>query len=177
MEYLDVVNDKDEVVGKELKILCHKNDLMHRGSGILVFKDNHLDAILLQKRSRSVRQDPGLWCNPGGHVQSGESYETAAKRECQEELFSKNSLPLDFFQTSHLKHIFTFFKNQPFDREFIAVFQMIYQGPFSPLEDEVEQLQFFHMSEIGKNLLTHPEIYTFTFQKIFNLYQKNTKKG
>jgi len=40
--------------------------------------------ILLTRRSAKVRE-PGKWCIPGGHLDFGESWETAAIRELKEE--------------------------------------------------------------------------------------------
>lgn len=41
--------------------------------------------VLLTRRSKSVRE-PGKWCLPGGHVEWGESWEPALRREVSEEV-------------------------------------------------------------------------------------------
>lgn len=41
--------------------------------------------VLLTRRSPKVRE-PGKWCLPGGHVDPGESWISALRREMQEEL-------------------------------------------------------------------------------------------
>jgi 8-oxo-dGTP pyrophosphatase MutT (NUDIX family) len=42
--------------------------------------------VLLVKRGKDEENYPDTWALPGGQVEDGEDYETAAKRECQEEL-------------------------------------------------------------------------------------------
>ena len=42
--------------------------------------------ILLGRRSADRRAYPNRWSFPGGHVEAGESFESALKREIQEEL-------------------------------------------------------------------------------------------
>lgn len=41
--------------------------------------------ILLTRRSPSIRE-PGKWCLPGGHLDGGESWQTAVRRELNEEI-------------------------------------------------------------------------------------------
>lgn len=85
-EILDIVNEKDEVIGTEKKEIANKNpQLIHREVGVIIFDlDNK---ILLQKRSPKKSTNPGRWTvSSAGHVTSGETYEEAAYRELLEEL-------------------------------------------------------------------------------------------
>lgn len=52
----------------------------YKGQGTGVIVVNKKGQILIGKCSKS-----GLWCTPGGHVDPGETYEEAAKRELYEE--------------------------------------------------------------------------------------------
>eukprot|EP01121_Diplochlamys_sp_Union-15-3_P011898 TRINITY_DN3493_c0_g1_i3.p1 TRINITY_DN3493_c0_g1~~TRINITY_DN3493_c0_g1_i3.p1 ORF type:complete len:185 (-),score=26.86 TRINITY_DN3493_c0_g1_i3:155-649(-) len=46
---------------------------------------SHNDHILITRRASTMRTFPELWVFPGGHVDSGETLEVAAKRELFEE--------------------------------------------------------------------------------------------
>jgi len=83
MEYIDVVNDKDEVVGSISREESYAN-CNRRGAYVLLY--NSKNELLLQKRSEKVH-NPNMWfVSAAGHVSSGETYEEAAYRELKEEL-------------------------------------------------------------------------------------------
>ena len=79
MELIDVVNEKDEVIGVKDKDLVHRDGDWHRASRIWVL--NSKGEVLIHQRAKTKKLLPGLWDTTfGGHVLSGESYEEAAKR-------------------------------------------------------------------------------------------------
>jgi 8-oxo-dGTP pyrophosphatase MutT (NUDIX family) len=68
--------------------------------GVVLLRED--GAALLQLRDdRPDIRDPGLWVFPGGHVEPGETLETAARREFHEETSypCKELEPLVSFQT------------------------------------------------------------------------------
>jgi len=86
MEYVDVVNDKDEVIGKASHEEMYGLKLTHRIVHVLVLNPKN-KKVYFQKRSEKKDYLPGYYCtSAGGHVQSGESYKEAAERELREEL-------------------------------------------------------------------------------------------
>lgn len=63
----------------------HREGLLHRAVHVLVFDSE--GRLWLQRRSAAKDTYPGLWTSSAsGHVDPGEDYETAARRELQEEL-------------------------------------------------------------------------------------------
>ena len=83
-ELLDIVNDRDEVIGQ-----VERNDRANEGHIIrMVFVGFYTPdkEIILQRRSRRKRSSPGrLTSTVSGHVSSGQSYDEAAIRETYEE--------------------------------------------------------------------------------------------
>src|SRR5450432_310133 len=96
-EWFDVVNARDEVIGRELRREVHARGLWHRAIHVLVFSG--AGRVFLQKRSRSKDTAPCLWYSScSGHVDSGEDYDTAAVRELGEELGLHHVAPARWFR-------------------------------------------------------------------------------
>ena len=91
-ELLDLVNEKDEVIGEVWKSVAHKDPTkIHREVAIVVF--NNKSEVLLQQRSFKKSHDPGEWkLTAAGHVGKGEDPKDAAIRELEEELGLKTTL-------------------------------------------------------------------------------------
>lgn len=84
-ESMDIVNENDEVVGRDTRKNVHKNYEIHRGVHVIVV--NSQGEVALQRRSMAKDYYPGyLDISVGGQVASGESYHSAAVREMAEEL-------------------------------------------------------------------------------------------
>src|SRR4051812_49149295 len=84
-EIFDVVNERDEVVGRRSRADVHRLGLMHRAVHVLVF--NRRGDIFLQKRSINKDRQPGLWdSSASGHLDCGEDYDACAIREVREEI-------------------------------------------------------------------------------------------
>lgn len=85
MEYLDVVDENDEVIDKKPREIVHEKRLRHRT--IMFFVISLDDKILVTKRSENKDFFPRYWSIVlGGHVKSGESYEEALLSEMKEEI-------------------------------------------------------------------------------------------
>lgn len=93
-EYFDVVNERDEPIGRAARREVHARGLWHRAVWVLVF--DRAGRIFLQKRSMKKDMSPGLWDGScAGHVDAGEDYDTAAVRELGEELGLHVTTPLE----------------------------------------------------------------------------------
>lgn len=90
---LDVVDENDQVVGRERRCVIHAKGLMHRSAQALVF--NSSGDLFLQKRSMGKDEFPGLWdSSAAGHLDRGETYAACARRELGEELGIRSGIEL-----------------------------------------------------------------------------------
>ena len=150
-EFLDIVDENNEVVGSAPYADVYTKRLNHRIVHVLLF--NGKGEIFLQQSSANKKFCPGHWgTSAGGHVQKGESYEQAAKRELKEELGVTVAL--------------TKLLDTPYDhykmRKFLGVFRGISEGPFKLNEEEVAGGRWFSVADardmVKKNQLIHPEL-------------------
>ena len=147
-----MVDKNDNVIDKAPKDDIYKKSLCHRIVHILIFNDE--GKMILQKRSDQVPFCPAHWSTAvGGHVQTGETYQTAALREYQEELGVKSNLKFigkDFYSAP----------NTP--NKFLAIFKTQFNGPFNPDPKVVSEVKAFDMEDVKKMIKGgekfHPEL-------------------
>ncbi len=93
-ELFDVVDADDRVIRQAPRREVHAKNWLHRAVHVIVH-DTH-GQVFIQKRSREKDTFPGCWASScPGHVDAGEDYLLAARRELGEELgYFEISLPL-----------------------------------------------------------------------------------
>lgn len=143
-EIVDVVNPDDEVIDQASKEKCHKEGLIHRGAVILVFRNENLQELLIQKRSSNVAIKPGKWGLTGGHVLAGETYEEAAKREFSEELYHGSDVDPE------LEKLFKLKRSMDSDHQHVTVFRTVDKGKFDLFDEEVGEVVFRDIEELLK---------------------------
>jgi isopentenyl-diphosphate delta-isomerase len=162
MEYLDVVNDKNEVIGRAERVEINQKKLPHRIVHILVF--NSKGKIVLHKRTPWNKFCPNCWTtSAGGYVQAGETYEQAGLREYKEELGVTSQIELAYEDI---------YEDNQGLKKFLQTFKTVYNGPFNPDQEKVSEIRFLNLNEIRgmiKNKeLFHPEL-IYILQKHFNI--------
>jgi isopentenyl-diphosphate delta-isomerase len=86
-EYLDIVDDNDNVIGRDLRNKIYADGRNHNVRAVNVFIFNAEGKLLLPKRTMNRRIFPGCFdFSCGEHVMSGEDYYQAAERGIKEEL-------------------------------------------------------------------------------------------
>ncbi|HET7528864.1 MAG TPA: NUDIX domain-containing protein [Candidatus Saccharimonadales bacterium] len=84
-ELLDLVNDKDEVIGTIVRSQIGQKDGYVRAAEMLIQNDK--GELWIPRRTMQKRIAPGgLDFSGAGHVSSGEDYKTSLYREIEEEL-------------------------------------------------------------------------------------------
>lgn len=141
-ESVDIVDEKDAVIGRATLRKCLEQGLLHRAVAVIVARPG--GKILLQKRSMGDSWHPGLWTlSCTGHVKRGETYESAATRELKEELsLEANLTPVG----KRLLPPFT--EGALTEREWVAVFTAASEGAVTPDPMEVESAREFSQSDI-----------------------------
>lgn len=157
-EMFDVVNEDDQVVERQPRDFVHVNNLRHRAIHIVI--SNEAGEIFLQKRSMWKDRNPGLWdSSAAGHVDAGESYDEAARRELGEELNIACSLE----KIGRLPCV------EETGWEFIDVYHGRHEGPFAFPPLEVETGAFFSREQVGRWIERSPGDFSPVFRRIFPL--------
>ncbi|MFH0837457.1 MAG: NUDIX domain-containing protein [Candidatus Aenigmatarchaeota archaeon] len=167
VEYFDVVNDKDNIIGKASRQECHSNPkLIHRGVFIIV--TNEKEEILLSKRSMQKDTKPGVWEFPAGHNDLGESYKNAAKRELKEEVGI----------AAKIKKIGKILAKPGYETEFDEIFLGRVKSNVKLVLDkkEVSETRWISVPNLKKELANDRKTFTTCFSVVFNEYLRYCKK-
>ena len=159
-DYFDIVNERDEPVGRASRREAHARGLRHRAVHILIF--NARGQVFLQKRSLRKDTAPGLWDSScSGHVDAGEDYNAAAARELGEELGLRVEVPpARWFRVAACPET---------GEEFVWVFQLVHEGPFELAPLEIDEGRWFEPAELGRELAERPGRFAASFRLIWAL--------
>ncbi len=153
-EIFDVVDERDEVVGRAPRSEVHARGLLHRAVHVLVFSSR--GDVFLQKRSMTKDKSPGLWdSSASGHVDSGETYDACAVRELYEEL--------GFTPPHPPKRLFKLAACPATDQEHVWVYRCETDGPFNLNPEEIQRGEWVQPHEIGQRIHSRPEEYASAF--------------
>lgn len=162
-EWFDLVDENDAVTGRALRSEVHANKLLHRAVHILVF--NSKGEIFLQKRSMQKDQCPGMWgTSSAGHVDSGEEYDHAARREFREELG---------IEAPELQRLFKVAPSRETGYEHLWVYSCHAEGPFTLDKEEIDYGEWVMPAELDSRLKSDPlcKDYTPSLVTVWNSYK------
>lgn len=170
-EFLDIVDDNNNVVGCDSMTEVYSKKLPHRIVHVFVLHQD-MPAIYLQRRAATKSFLPNYYCtSAGGHVSSGESYEEAARRELKEEIGI----------TTPIQEVDSFvFSDQNNHRRFIKVFITKASSGFLFEDGEVSEGAFFKIND-ARDLIDkteekiHPQLkacFDRLFHTLFDFYNK-----
>ncbi len=160
-EYLDIVDEQDNVIGRDTRANVHRDYKIHREVHVIVL--NSSAEILVQKRAACRKDRPGYYdASVGAHVSTGESYEQSAVRETQEELgfFPDKLIPIAKY--------YSFSERQ---RPIRQLFICYYEGAFDIDPQEVESISWMSLAKIY-SLVRQGEKFTEGFLRSIELLRQ-----
>jgi isopentenyl-diphosphate delta-isomerase type 1 len=148
-ELFDVVDSHDCVMSQAPRREVHARNLLHRAVHVMVHDSN--GQIFLQRRSMSKDTFPGCWDSScSGHVDAGEDYPGAARRELGEELgWHDTSLPL--------RPLLKLSACRETGHEFIQIYLMgPLSGPFALHPKEISEGRWITPADLDNLIRDHP---------------------
>jgi isopentenyl-diphosphate delta-isomerase len=149
-ELFDVVDLNDQVISQSPRREVHARHLLHRAIHVLVHDPN--GHLFLQRRSMSKDTFPGCWDSScSGHVDAGEDYLVAARREMGEELgWHDTRLPL--------RPLLKLNASPETGYEFIQIFLMgPLSGPFDLNPEEITEGRWIVPDELDILINEYPD--------------------
>lgn len=148
-EWLPLVNEKGELMGKAPRSVCH-SDKSYLHPVVHLHVVNASGDLYLQKRPLHKKVQPGKWDTAvGGHIAYGEDINTGLLRETREEIGIVDFKPA---------LLGTYIWESDIERELVFCFITQYNGPITVNKDEVDEGAFWSRTDIanaiGKGLLT-----------------------
>ncbi|ERI86662.1 putative isopentenyl-diphosphate delta-isomerase [Bacteroides pyogenes F0041] len=140
-EIFPLVDEQGNITGTATRGECHNGSkLLHPVVHLHVFNDR--GELYLQKRPEWKDIQPGKWdTSVGGHIDLGESVETALRREAYEEL------GITEFTAERLT---SYVYESDCEKELVFVYKTVYNGKIRPGK-EVAESGFWTMQEIKEN--------------------------
>ena len=158
IEYVDVIDDKDTVIGKTTRKNAHTKATLHPTVKILLF--NSIGQILLQQRSKNKSIFPSYWdISVCEHILSGESQIKAAARGLWEELSVKTKIKL--LRNNHIQVSQYGIEKQRFiECELVKLYGGFFDGEIKTNKEEITDIMFVSIPKLRK--LIHQSKILFT---------------
>ena len=156
-DFFDVVNERDEPIGRAPRREVHERGLRHRAVHILIF--DGAGRVFLQKRSMRKDVAPGKWDSScSGHVDAGEDYDFAAGRELEEELGLRGAIPARWFRVEACEDT---------SWEFTWVYRLRSDGPFTLNADEIDGGEWLAPDEVDRRIAARADDFSQTFRFVW----------
>jgi isopentenyl-diphosphate Delta-isomerase len=159
-EWFDIVDEHDQVVGRAQRREVHARKLRHRAVHVLVFRAD--GAVFLQRRSLAKDSCPGLWDSScSGHLDAGEGYAAAARRELAEEIgLRRRQAPELWFRIEACAQT---------GNEFVQVYRTEHNGPLLLNPAEISEGAWKQPETLSREIAGEPERFTPPFRLVWSL--------
>jgi len=158
-ESLEIVDEDCNPIGILPRKEVHEKRFCHKLAHVFIF--NKKGEIYLQKKSKNMDENPGLWSSSAsGHVRVGESFLLTAQREPKEEL----SLKVRLEEVLRLKP-----SEEPGMRCIVLFKGKTSKTPV-PNPVEIEEGRFFSPEEVDRLLKENPEQFTPAFRVLWRRF-------
>ena len=171
MEYVILVDEKDNELGLMEKMKAHEEARLHRAFSVFIY--NKDKEIMLQRRAKEKYHSGGLWTNTCcSHPRKGEKTIDAAHRRLKEEMGFDTSIEevFDFVYKAKLDHGLTEFE---LDHVFIGE----YNGEVNLNFDEVMEYMWISYDDLVEDMKNSPDKYTEWFKIIMQTLNKMNFKN
>jgi len=158
-EYLEIVNEKGEIIGSAQRSEIHGNpSLMHKVVHVLIF--SRKGDLLLQRRSQNKDVAPGKWdTSVGGHVEASEDLIGSCKREMLEELGITEFEP---------EYLYSYIYRNNYESELVSTYRCVYDGKIDYNMTEIDEIRFWKIKEIKEAM--GQKIFSDNFEDEFRNY-------
>jgi isopentenyl-diphosphate delta-isomerase len=155
---VDVVDGRDQVVAtlprRNLFVVGANFRVVH------IFLFNAQGELLLQRISAGLRHEAMWGSSVAGYLNSGESYDDAARRKLQNELGITTPLR-ELGKTSMIDNSST---------KFINLYESVYDGPVFPDPDQISAITFQPLQTILAEHQSGQRVFTPTFLQVLDYY-------
>ena len=164
-EKIQFVDENDNPIGSGTRDEAWAKGIYHRIARVVLQDEN--GRILSQLRSAHKKSYPNRWTDSAsGHVDEGEDYETAIRREMKEEIGVETELEyVGKFLTKHINNGVE-----------TPVFNGVYKGVVDSSitlrlqESEVTETKWFDLSELKVAIQANPDTFTPGFIEVINRF-------
>lgn len=158
-EYVVLVNDRNEPIGRAEKLAAHQQNLLHRAFSVFIFRRTQVLELLLQQRAAHKYHSPLLWTNTCcSHPREGEDILKAGQRRLKEEMGLSEISLQDLGWFKYNAHFMNGLSEHEIDHVLIG--SIAPDQAFEPNPEEVAATRWMTLPDLETELQLHPEHYT-----------------
>ena len=159
IEWLDIVDERNRVVGRAPRDVIHREGHLHRSVHMLLL--DGAGRVFVQRRGFGKDSNPGLWdSSAAGHVDSGEGVLEAAVRELHEELGVRVP-PEALLRTGGLP------PTAETGFEFVEIYRVVSDAPLTLEAEEIAEGRWLGVTELERWMADRPADFTDSFHLVW----------